>query len=124
MDEKIYEAAMGLLKLSMMGSRPFKMDGKIKKSAFQTKVLERIFAVAPLPSTSMQTDLALLLKIPRRSIQVWFQNARQARRRKRGSVGKENGLVDSNDFHDMSVESMVRIINDVRFSSQYFQQTE
>jgi hypothetical protein len=115
MEDKVYDAALGLLKLSMMKGIPFEVDKKIKKTLFQIKVLERIFEVATLPSTTMQTDLALLLKIPRRSIQVWFQNARQARRRKYGTTkGRDGGEHD--DFNDMSIGTMLRIIEDVRLS--------
>lgn len=120
MKEKIYDAAMGLLKLSMLKSKPFRVDRKIKKSAFQIKVLERVFALTALPSTSMQTDLALLLKIPQRSVQVWFQNARQARKkrclREEGVASEERSNEDC-DLQDISVENIVKIIDDVRLSS-------
>lgn len=129
MSEKIYEAALGLLKLATMKSRSFNAGRKIKKSIFQTKVLEAIFAKTSLPSTPTQLNIALLLKIPQRSVQIWFQNARQTKKRKQYSTelyrpnydncedlfsDESNALNDlEDDVCDMKVEELLTIINEI-----------
>lgn len=80
MSEKVYEAAMGLLKLSFL--KKDRKAGKIKKNEFQTQVLQSIFALTSHPSASTQIDLAILLNMPIRSIKIWFQNARQQKKKK------------------------------------------
>jgi hypothetical protein len=128
MSEKIYEAAMGLLKLAMMKSRAFIAGKKTKKSMFQVRVLEEVFAITELPSTPTQLDLALLLKIPQRSVQIWFQNARQIKKRRMQgrrvppSPSDHLGTTadyapsDRDDVYEIKVHELLRIINNVKAS--------
>lgn len=89
-NEKVYEAAMGLLRLSFY-KKEFR---KTRKNRLQIVVLETIFNLTSHPSTSTQIDLAILLNMSVKSVKIWFQNARQQRRRKM----EESGELNSSDL--------------------------
>lgn len=76
------EAIVGILKLKKGNKHSMhRVSEKIKKSPLQLKVLKELYTITQFPSTQTRNDLSLLIDIPQRSIQVWFQNTRQANRR-------------------------------------------
>lgn len=82
-ERKILEAdaLCGLLKFIGMRRRKHFVGEKVKKSQLQQNVLKRVYDITNFPSTETRNELALLLGIPQRSIQVWFQNRRQITRK-------------------------------------------
>ena len=82
--ELVVDAAIGLLKFSYMKRRKMYYGEKIKKNKFQQDVLNSIYEVSSFPSTETRCEIALLLGIPQRSVQVWFQNKRQLTKKRDG----------------------------------------
>lgn len=73
------EAALGLLKIKRIyKDKTFCEQGYKYKSALQTDVLNDIFMMTMYPSAQTRDTLAILLNLNPRSIQIWFQNARQS----------------------------------------------
>ncbi|KAK1347667.1 homeobox domain-containing protein [Hamiltosporidium tvaerminnensis] len=83
--ELIIDAAIGLLKFSYMKRRKMYYGEKIKKNKFQQDVLNSVYEVSSFPSTETRCEIALLLGIPQRSVQVWFQNKRQLSKKREGT---------------------------------------
>lgn len=52
-----------------------------RASPWQTQILERVFAQTAFPTSSLRAELGFELGMTSRSIQIWFQNKRQAVRR-------------------------------------------
>lgn len=106
--EKEIQAVMGIMKLR----NTWKFEDqniKFKKSPFQIKVLEKIFRITNFPSSSTRKDMSLLLCMPEKSIQVWFQNARQAiKRTKTHSEG------EFSEIYDISVPQLLEIMRNVK----------
>ncbi|EJW04431.1 hypothetical protein EDEG_00008 [Edhazardia aedis USNM 41457] len=94
------DAAIGLLKFSGLNRRKLLVGEKVKKSAYQQNVLRMVYEITNFPSTETRNELALLLGIPQRSIQVWFQNRRQIAKKKESksydssSNNKSIGLIN------------------------------
>lgn len=76
------DAICGLLKFNGMRRKRTFVGEKIKKSQLQQNVLKQVYEITNFPSTETRNELALLLSIPQRSVQVWFQNRRQICRKK------------------------------------------
>lgn len=114
-DNKQLEAALGLIKLAMMKNSAFSMGKKIKKTLFQTIVLENVFNITSLPSAHTQFDLSVLLKIPQRSVQVWFQNARQLKKKKQRDT-KAKCIEEFDEVYDVPVARLVKLIEKVKDS--------
>lgn len=116
--EKELEAVMGILKLKKgIVMRPGWSE-KVKKTPFQIKVLQEIFKITEFPSTGTRKDLSLLLSIPQRSIQVWFQNTRQAKRKHRDSLADQGICAHSSsdtENEDISLTQLVDIIRSVKY---------
>lgn len=115
--EKELEAVMGILKLKKGIMTQSGWPEKVKKTPFQIKVLQEIFRVTEFPSTSTRKDLSLLLSIPQRSIQVWFQNTRQAKRRQKCAFPSQVISATSssdNENEDISLTQLVEIIKVVK----------
>ncbi|KAF9761447.1 Homeobox protein HD-11 [Nosema granulosis] len=118
MSEKVYEAAMGLLKLSFLKKE--KALGKTKKNDLQTHVLQSIFALTSHPSAATQIDLAILLNMPIRSVKIWFQNARQQKKKRmlvKGQVDYDELIND--DLNNVPVSSIIEIINRLKDEECY-----
>ncbi|ORD96173.1 HD8 [Hepatospora eriocheir] len=81
---KEIEAIIGLLKLKNSGME-FK-EYKLKKSSLQTQVLESVYKITSFPNKKMKEDLELVLKMPSKAIQIWFQNARSADKRQNKGI--------------------------------------
>lgn len=75
------DALCGLLKFTGMRRKKHFAGEKVKKSQLQQNVLKKVYDITNFPSTETRNELALLLGIPQRSIQVWFQNRRQITRK-------------------------------------------
>lgn len=75
------DALCGLLKFTGMRRRKHYVGEKVKKSQLQQNALKKVYDITNFPSTETRNELALLLGIPQRSIQVWFQNRRQITRK-------------------------------------------
>lgn len=121
MSEKVYEAAMGLLKLSFL--KKDRKIGKVKKNEFQTQVLQSIFELTSHPSASTQIDLAILLNMPIRSIKIWFQNARQQKKKKMLTSGNlDYDELVNDEMNNVPVSSIVEIVNkfkDMNYTERY-----
>ncbi|EOB13264.1 Homeobox protein HD-8 [Nosema bombycis CQ1] len=76
-DEKVIQAALGLVKL---GRNEMTISSGIrgcKKSLFQNMVLREVFKLTMYPSPQTKIDLSILLNLSEKAIKVWFQNERQ-----------------------------------------------
>lgn len=91
-DKKALEAdaICGLLKFTGMRKKKQLVGEKVKKSQLQQNVLKQVYEITNFPSTETRNELALLLGIPQRSIQVWFQNRRQITRKNKEKPGLVN----------------------------------
>jgi hypothetical protein len=75
-------AALGLLMLSRTGRKRHAEPGtRTSKTLFQKMVLEKVFAISPHPSAATKLDLSLMLNLPLKTIQIWFQNERNKRQK-------------------------------------------
>lgn len=111
--DKEIQAVMGIMKLR--NTRKFEEQNiKFKKSPFQIKVLEKIFKITNFPSSSTRKDLSLLLCMPEKSIQVWFQNARQAIKRTKTFSEGENS-----EIYNIPVSQILEIMKNVKKSLGY-----
>lgn len=80
MKKLIADSIIGMLRLKNTTKKEFSND-KIRKTTLQKKVFQEVFEVTDFPSTNAREELPLLLRLPHRSIQVWFQNKRQKSRK-------------------------------------------
>lgn len=93
------DAICGLLKFTGMRRKRNFVGEKIKKSQLQQNVLKKVYDITNFPSTETRNELALLLSIPQRSVQVWFQNRRQICRKKdRERPGSSSEKVLVNEY--------------------------
>lgn len=74
--ESFADSLVGILKLRYENEEMFSND-KIRKTELQTLVLTKLFDVSNFPSTETREEVAILLGLPQRSVQIWFQNRRQ-----------------------------------------------
>lgn len=110
------DAIIGLLKFNSAKRKAY-VGEKIKKSALQQNVLKKVYNITNFPSTETRNELALLLGIPQRSIQVWFQNRRQINRKKDkvpGLVNEYSKFVEEKDdeeeVFDVPTAELIEII--------------
>jgi len=76
---RTYEATLGILKLRrIFKDGTYQDQGYKYKSDFQIRVLTDILKITPYPGAQTRDTLAVLLNLNPRSIQIWFQNARQS----------------------------------------------
>lgn len=111
--EKEMQALMGIMKLKNIG-RFDEQTVKFKKSTFQTKVLECIYELTCFPSSSTRKDLAILLSMPEKSVQVWFQNSRQANKRLKNQISIQN-----TEIFEVTVPQILEIIKNVKICLNY-----
>ncbi|KAJ1835983.1 hypothetical protein LPJ63_000699 [Coemansia sp. RSA 2711] len=96
--------AAGSLSLS---PGPVAIKGKRKRaSPQQLEVLNKVFASTSFPSTEMRNRLARELGMTPRTVQIWFQNKRQASRQRDG-------------HHSRNTKSMAAAANVNSFGRQY-----
>lgn len=89
-----YEAALGLLKLKrMFRDSTCSRQGYRYKSGLQLHVLGAVLRITPYPSSQTRETLGILLDLNPRSVQIWFQNARQVCERPLGR--KSNTSIDT-----------------------------
>ena len=106
------EALLGILKLRKGYEHGLqRVIEKVKKTPLQKTVLRKLYSITHFPSTSTRSDLSLLLGIPQRSIQVWFQNTRQADKRNPEDLQK---IID-HEPDDIPVDVLLNIV----ISSKY-----
>ncbi|KAG5859563.1 homeobox domain-containing protein [Encephalitozoon hellem] len=96
------EAALGLLKLSGFQMNRYCAGKQMRKTRLQTCVLNKIFEISKFPSSKTIIDLALLINVHPKSIQKWFQNTRQAIRKK-GCVKGVLSLSDPEEHSAMDI---------------------
>ncbi|KAF9762291.1 Homeobox protein HD-8 [Nosema granulosis] len=94
MDEKEYDTVIGLLKLKSM-NKSQTPHVKSKKTLKQKRILERVFQITSYPSSITQQDISIILNIPQRSVQIWFQNARH---KLKNRTNKDELLDDNNEI--------------------------
>ncbi|EOB12095.1 Homeobox protein HD-4 [Nosema bombycis CQ1] len=86
MDEREADCVIGLVKFKRIYKSKTLYNKMYKyKTPFQLRVLWAVFEITSYPSSSSRESIAILLNISIRSVQIWFQNARQSRR-----IGKNN----------------------------------
>lgn len=115
--EKIFEAAIGILKLKNGIYTGKNWSEKIKKTPFQIQVLQEVYKISEFPSTGTRKDLSILLGIPQRSIQVWFQNTRQAKRKNKDFVDESNILnntIGETENDTIPISHIFNIVNKIR----------
>ncbi|ORD96404.1 HD11 [Hepatospora eriocheir] len=89
--DKEFEALIGMIKLRNSDKRQELMRyEKVKKTRFQIEVLNMLYNIYKFPSTHSRKDLGLLIALPQRCIQVWFQNTRQANKKRRPTGSKRS----------------------------------
>lgn len=72
------EAILGILKMKRIyKDQIFKKKGYKYKTDFQIRVLNDVLRITPYPSSQALDALGTLLNLKPRSVQIWFQNARQ-----------------------------------------------
>ncbi|KAI5152439.1 hypothetical protein ENBRE01_2831, partial [Enteropsectra breve] len=70
------EAALGLLKIKrMFKDRTYVEHGYTYKTNLQLKVLNAILQRTAYPSSETRENIAIVLNMNPRSVQIWFQNA-------------------------------------------------
>ncbi|EOB11232.1 Homeobox protein HD-11 [Nosema bombycis CQ1] len=107
MNDIVYEAALGLLKLFYSNN-----ESQTKRNKLQTSVLHSMFDITNYPSSSTQIDLSILLKMQIKSVKIWFQNARQQRRKKMSfKREKETGPYEMVDVPIPLILEKIREIN-------------
>ncbi|KAF9761938.1 Homeobox protein HD-7 [Nosema granulosis] len=78
--ENQLHAALGLLKLSKGHEQKSSLDIS-RKTEFQKTALKKIFNLTKYPTKQTREDMALLLALSPKTIQIWFQNERKLRRK-------------------------------------------
>lgn len=51
-----------------------------RADSFQLQLLQQVFRITKFPSTAVRLELAKLLKMSPRAVQIWFQNQRQTKK--------------------------------------------
>lgn len=114
MKELLADSIIGILRLRNFQRREFSVE-KIRKTSLQKRVLQEVYELTDFPSTNTREELALLLGLPHRSIQVWFQNKRQKNRKMPCIIDKETlGNKENNHRSEQSVD-----INSVAMLDSY-----
>lgn len=110
--KKELEALVGILKLKKGDSfySLNRVSEKVKKTPFQLKVLKELYKITQFPSTITRNDLSLLIGIPQRSIQVWFQNTRQVNRRNSTEPSKQY----DQESEDIPIWILLNIITKIK----------
>lgn len=75
------------------------------KTPFQLRVLWSVFNITSYPTSRTRESLAILLNISIRSVQIWFQNARQSRR----GCFSTNTIRKNNLFMEVNSRSLLHI---------------
>lgn len=72
------EAMLGLLKMKrIFRDKTYNEQGYRYKNWLQVRVLNDVLELTPYPSAQTRDTLGILLNLNPRSVQIWFQNARQ-----------------------------------------------
>lgn len=111
------EAIMGLLKLKRMLQKDQAHTGYQYKTPTQVYVLTKVFELTNYPSCKTRNDLAVLLNMSPRSIQIWLQNSRAASRDSASARRDDTGEHGADGPTHMP--SRVRIINNQDISTRY-----
>lgn len=82
-DVREVNAALGLLKLIREKEDPKGSYMRTRKTTFQMMVLKEVFRITQHPSTSTKMDLGLMIRLPFKAIQIWFQNERSKKENER-----------------------------------------
>ncbi|KAG5858823.1 homeodomain-containing protein [Encephalitozoon hellem] len=71
------EAIAGLIKLRRLSEKSYLgLIGYKYKTRTQVDVLKKVFEITHYPSHDTRLNLAILLNISPRTVQIWFQNTR------------------------------------------------
>lgn len=96
MKKIVADSIIGILRLKNSQKRDFNVE-KIRKTSLQKRVLLEVYKLTDFPSTNTREELALLLGLPHRSIQVWFQNKRQKNRKILNNCDQQEHVIKYND---------------------------
>lgn len=99
--EMDFEAVLGLLKLKrIFRDKTYREQGYRYKTEKQNKVLTDVLKITPYPNAQTRDSLGILLNLNPRSVQIWFQNARQGGEKQMSRdelrMNKESTNVDLN----------------------------
>ncbi|ELA42120.1 uncharacterized protein VICG_00761 [Vittaforma corneae ATCC 50505] len=79
MSPQEYEGLLGIIKMKrIFRDQLYNRKGYKYKSEFQVRVLNDILKITPYPNAEVLDAIGVLLNLKPRSVQIWFQNARQA----------------------------------------------
>ncbi|KAH9411797.1 hypothetical protein HK407_03g05470 [Ordospora pajunii] len=77
LDVREMSGVLGLLKLMRDGEDTQQMgEVRTRKTMFQMTALKEVFKITAHPSKMTKIDLALMIKLPLKAVQIWFQNER------------------------------------------------
>ncbi|KAH9411963.1 hypothetical protein HK407_02g04100 [Ordospora pajunii] len=105
------EAALGLMKLGWMHKIDVS-EQQLRKTRLQTCILNSVFKMSRFPSPKSVFDIALLINVHPKSVQKWFQNARQLSKR-RSLATKDTWTQDASAKHgafDIAIDVLVGIV--------------
>lgn len=88
----------------------------------QHKLLMEVFDTEQFPATDIREDLARRLRLPPRTLQIWFQNQRQ--KTKQGQYKKKNHEINSNEQDLVINEQYYRSKLDILADVAYFEYLE
>ncbi|KAM0672588.1 homeodomain-containing transcription factor [Ordospora colligata] len=77
LDVREMNCVLGLMKLMRDGEDEQQMgEVRTRKTVFQMAALKEVFKITAHPSKMTKMDLALMIKLPLKAVQIWFQNER------------------------------------------------
>lgn len=109
--EKEADAILGLM-LLMSGRDSGLRENKLykNKTKIQVKFLLAVYEITKYPSSDTRIDMSILIKIPPRKIQIWFQNRRQAEKDEFYTKRKREESLNVSDFFCNGNESKNRSV--------------
>lgn len=105
-DTAIMEAALGLMKLKrIFRDKTYREQGYKYKTDLQIKVLNDVLKITPYPNAVTRDSLGILLNLNPRSVQIWFQNARQGNDKQM----TRDELKNSKEMCNISTKTLISI---------------
>ncbi|ADM12223.1 Homeodomain-containing transcription factor [Encephalitozoon intestinalis ATCC 50506] len=106
------EAILGLIKLRRLSDKSYLgLSGYKYKTRVQVYVLKQVFEITPYPPHDTRQNLAILLNMSPRTIQIWFQNSR--------SVSKDLKKDNSSKDQESQRPSRIKIVSNWNVPIKY-----
>lgn len=97
MNEETAEVVFSLLKLRTLEAQKESVSIYKARNDYRKNFLQTVFDICRYPSTDTIENISILLHLPFRKIQVWFQNMRNNKRVKKVSPWMEK-IVNNKEF--------------------------